>query len=136
MFEAWHVRQQHVEQQEEQLRQTLRQMSDAERLAFYRSYYKRIKDPDTFAALNWCFVAGLHNFYIGQWLAGVLDLGLMIIGILLLFVWPAVGAFLLVLVSLIELPALFRSQVIIAHINNQIAFDILAARTHLKAIQH
>ncbi|MBM6550911.1 hypothetical protein [Marinomonas ostreistagni] len=125
MFEAWTVRQAQVSAEEEHIRHTLQQMPDAQRLAFYQRYQPAIKDPDTYAALNWFFVAGLHNFYVGQWLAGLFDLVLMLLGVGLLFVAPAIGIALLVLVALIELPTLLRSQVIVAHLNNQIALRLL-----------
>lgn len=125
MFEAWSLRQASVQQQEERIRQRVQRLSDPQRRHFYQTYQQRLKDPDTYAALNWCCVAGLHNFYLGQWLAGLFDLSLMLLGILCLFFAPLIGIGLLVLVTVIELPALFRSQIIIAHVNNQTALAIL-----------
>ena len=126
MFEAWHLRQQQVHDDEEALRQLLRALPDTQRKSFYKRYSPKLKDPDTYAALNWFFIAGLHNFYLGQWLLGLADLCLMLLGVVLLFLAePYVGIAVIGLVILIELPALFRSQIIVANYNNQLGFRTL-----------
>ena len=127
MFEAWHLRQQQVQADEEQIRRHLRSLTAEQRLAFYKVYTPYLKDPDTYASLNWLFIAGVHHFYLGKWLLGCLDLGIMVLGIFMLFVLPTVGLSLIILVTVIEVPALFRSQTIVAHYNNQIALRALAS---------
>ncbi|SBS29223.1 hypothetical protein MAQ5080_01333 [Marinomonas aquimarina] len=131
MFEAWTLKSDQVEAQEEALRQALRGLSDPQRSAFYKAYNPQIKDPDTYATLNWCFVAGLHNFYLKQWAAGLFDLILMLVGVFMLVVFWPVGVALLVFVTLIELPALFRSQLIVADYNNRLGWEVLkSVNTH------
>ncbi|WP_417505108.1 hypothetical protein [Marinomonas gallaica] len=125
MFEAWHLRSEKVTEQDEALRLALRNLSDEQRGLFYKQYTTQLKDPDTYATLNWFFISGLHNFYLKEWLAGALDLLLMLIGCLLLFIIPLLGVALLILVSLIELPALFRSQIIVADYNNKLGWRLL-----------
>ncbi|MCO4784569.1 TM2 domain-containing protein [Marinomonas atlantica] len=125
MFEAWYLRSENVTEQEETLRLALRNLSDEQRSLFYKQYATQIKDPDTYAALNWFFVSGLHNFYLKEWLAGILDLMLMLIGCILLFFIMPLGVALLILVSVIELPALFRSQIIVADYNNKLGWRLL-----------
>lgn len=125
MFEAWTLKSDQVIEQEEALRQALRSLSDEQRHAFYKVYNPQIKDPDTYATLNWCFVAGLHNFYLKQWAAGLFDLLLMLVGIVMLAVFWPLGVALLILVTVIELPALFRSQIIVADYNNKLGWQLL-----------
>ena len=125
MFEAWTLKSDQVAEQEEALRLALRQLSDSERSTFYKAYNPQIKDPDTYATLNWFFIAGLHNFYLKQWIMGLFDLVLMVIGVVMLAVFWPLGAALIALVSLIELPALFRSQIIVADYNNQLGWSVL-----------
>lgn len=129
MFEAWTLKSDQVAEQEEALRQALRNLSDGQRRLFYKAYNPQIKDPDTYATLNWFFVAGLHNFYLKQWAAGLFDLLLMVVGIVMLAVFWPVGVALLILVCLIELPALFRSQIIVSDYNNQLGWKVLNSFT-------
>lgn len=130
MFEAWRLQSEIVAQQEEQLRRELRQLPDTTRNAFYKRYNGQLKDPDTYATLNWFFIAGLHNFYLKQWAAGAFDLTLMIIGLALLPVSTSLGISMIILVSVIELPALFRSQIIVRHYNTQLGWRLLQSVTH------
>jgi len=57
-------------------------LPDAQRAEFYRKSGKKIRDPDTYAALNWFFVIGLHHFYLRRWLRGWLNVGLIVISAL------------------------------------------------------
>jgi TM2 domain-containing membrane protein YozV len=128
MFAAWRVRHADVEAREEALREQLRSLTDEQRRNFYRLYRPRLRDPDTYAVLNWFFVGGLHHFYLGDIAAGLFNLLVMLTGVGLLLVTPLIGAGvppfaplagvgLIVLVVVIELPALFRSQAVVAERN-------------------
>ena len=92
-----------VDAEEERLRQQAADLSDYQRQAFYQTLKPRLKDPDTYATLNWCFFAGLHHFYLGQWFRGLFNLVVSAIGIGLLFtaVWLA-GLLLLLAIALVE----------------------------------
>lgn len=83
---------------------------------------QRIKDPDTYAVLNWFFVAGLHHFYLANYPRGVVNLTLMLIGLLWI---ESVGLLLILLVFLIELPQLFKSQQIVHAYNNRVMKTLL-----------
>lgn len=48
----------------ERLRKCVGALPDDKRLAFYKKVEQRLKDPDTYAALNYLFIAGLHHFYL------------------------------------------------------------------------
>lgn len=119
MFEAYTLREEDVKQQTEALRRKVESLSSEQRSRYFSQYSKLVKDPDTYATLNWFFLAGLHHFYLGNVLQGILNLGVMLIGVALCFVMPVIGASLIALIFLIELPALFRSQIISDYDNNQ-----------------
>jgi TM2 domain-containing membrane protein YozV len=109
-----------VEQQEEALRKEIMMLSDESKIIFYSTVKKKIKDPDTYAALNWFFVAGLHHFYLGKWIRGLFDLITFILGLALIIAGHVeIGLALIFVISIIELWALFRSQIIIQDLNNQ-----------------
>lgn len=111
-----------VLEQQEQIRRQVRELPDEDRAAYYKLAEKQIKDQDTYATLNYIFIAGLHHFYLGKW-----QLGLMNISIF----WAGVGCFFLgfveVSIALIlgivafEVYELFRSEVIVENHNNEIS---------------
>ncbi|MBA1149184.1 TM2 domain-containing protein [Ectothiorhodospiraceae bacterium WFHF3C12] len=110
-----------VEAEEERLREAAAALPDDKRRTFYREVKRELKDPDTYAVLNWFFLVGLHHFYLRRWGRGVLDLGLVLLGIVLLVMQQLVaGVALILLVAIVELWALVRSQVIVQDWNNQV----------------
>lgn len=120
------LEQQQVDAEEERLRELAAALPDVQRQQFFQQLKRELRDPDTYATLNWCFLAGLHHFYLGQWRRGLFNLLVFIAGLALLFSpWPWLGVVLIVLISVAELWALFRSQIIIQHWNNQIMRRLL-----------
>lgn len=116
-----------VEAEEEQLRAEARKLPDDARAAFFREVTRQLRDPDTYAVLNWFFLAGLHHFYLGRWGRGLFDLGLFLTGIALIALGQALAGIALVLfISVVELWALFRSQIIVQHYNNEIVRRVLS----------
>lgn len=113
-----------VAAQEEAMRLKVRDLPDEDRKRFYGIAKKKLKDPDTFAVLNYLFITGLHHFYLGHWLRGMINFVGFIIAVLLMvdgqWLW---GLGLLVAFSLTELYALFRSQVIVQDYNNKVMED-------------
>ena len=118
---------QRVEEEEEALRRLVSQLDDAARAAYYKRIEKRVRDPDTYATLNFLFITGLHHFYLGRWLRGVLSLAGFIAGVILIFAgqW-VIGALLIAAISLVELYELFRSQAIVQDYNNKVMRAALA----------
>jgi hypothetical protein len=118
--------------EESQLRDRVAALSVQEKKQYYAQELQYIKDPDTYAALNWIFVAGLHHFYIGKWQRGLINIALMCAGILLYIsgVFTLFGAALIALVFIIELPQLFNSEKIIYDYNNQLMKDLLKQFDH------
>jgi TM2 domain-containing membrane protein YozV len=111
----------HMEQAEARLRDQIHALPQETKQAYYTQIRQRTRDPDTYAALNWGLIAGLHHFYLGNWPRGVLDLTALIVGLLLIFwaesLWAGVG--IIVLLSLFELWELFNSQMIVRRHNLQ-----------------
>ena len=105
-----------------------------QRQAFYREFGRRVKDPDTYAVLNYFFVAGLHHFYLGKTTRGMINVVLMLVGLLLLPMFAPLGIILLLTVLLIELPQLFKSQRIVFAHNLELMEQILDEVTDEKAL--
>jgi len=112
---------QQVQQEEEALRLIIRDLPDDKRKQFYATAKKKLKDPDTFAVLNYIFITGLHHFYLGHWLRGILNLVVFIAAITLIVMglWQ-LGLGMIIATSLLEVYALFRSQLIVQDYNNQV----------------
>jgi TM2 domain-containing membrane protein YozV len=116
-----------LRQEEEALREQIYQLPAEQKKQFYVLEVAQVKDPDTYAALNWAFVAGLHHFYLGRWLRGLFNIMLMISGVILYFAtqWPLIGGGLVLFVFIIELPQLFNSEKIVHIHNNQLIKNLL-----------
>ncbi|PKG83874.1 hypothetical protein CXF85_10280 [Colwellia sp. 75C3] len=117
----------YLRQEEEQLREQIAKLNSEQKKRYYALEVAQVKDPDTYAVLNWTFLAGLHHFYLGKWQRGLLNLVLMITGGLLYFshLLPLLGGGLVLLIFIIELPQLFNSQKIIHRYNNQLMKRLL-----------
>lgn len=109
-----------VEQRQEQLREQIALLPQEQRKHFYQRWQKQVKDPDSYAVLNYLLLAGLHHFYLGKWLRGAVNLVISIIAILLVALGAGLlGLGLLVAITIVELPALFRSELVVLDYNNQ-----------------
>jgi len=116
-----------VEEQQDQIRRQIREMSDEQRRTFYTLSEKKIKDPDTYATLNYIFIAGLHHFYLGKWLLGLINITVFWGGVACIFMkYIDLGIALIVGIALFELFELFRSQALVQHHNNLISQEILS----------
>lgn len=116
-----------VEEQQDQIRRQIREMSDEQRRTFYALSEKKIKDPDTYATLNYIFIAGLHHFYLGKWLLGLINITVFWGGVAcILLKYIDLGIALIVGIAIFELFELFRSQALVQHHNNLISQEILS----------
>lgn len=109
-------------EQEEALRNKAAQLSSELRKQYYQLEEQLVKDPDTYAVLNYFFAAGLHHFYLGKIVRGVVNLVLMLIGLALI---PYHGWVLIIFVCVIELPQLFNSQKIVRQYNIDVMREVL-----------
>jgi len=129
MFESLTLDNEQVAYTADVLRKKVFELSEDDRRSFYRLTKNRIKDADTYAILNWFFIMGLHHFYLRQWIRGVINLFLLFVGVCFI---PFYGIGLIVIfgVALSELPACFRSKVIVDNHNNKVQESILQTLSH------
>ena len=115
-------------EREESIRCRVAGLSKQNQKAYYRAFGTALKDPDTYAVLNYIFVCGLHHFYLGRWVRGGVNLAVFVVGMvcLVLGVWW-LGLGLILLITLVELPALFLSQSIVRCFNNDLSESLLAS---------
>lgn len=119
-----------VTEHEEQLRVRVRALSDEQRRAYFAKVEKKLKDPDTYATLNYIFIAGLHHFYLGKWPLGLVNIACFWGGVgLLIAGWAEAGVALLIGIAVFELYELFRAQIIVQNHNNLVSQDVLASIT-------
>lgn len=114
------LNQHQVDAEEERLREIVRELSEEQRRLFYRDLKSELRDPDTYAALNWGLLVGLHHFYLKNWAHGLCDIAAFLVGILLIFTgyfWPGVA--LLLILAGWEIWTLFRAQMIVQDSNNR-----------------
>lgn len=117
--------QQLIDEEEERIRQLVRELPDEQRASFYRQTEQQLKDPDTYATLNYIFIAGLHHFYLGKWTRGIINIVIFWLGVALLFsplLW--LGILVIIAISVFELYELFRAQRIVQEHNNALMLDI------------
>lgn len=110
-----------VAEKEESIRKLVRELPCDRRLKFFKEAENKLKDPDTYATLNYIFIAGLHHFYLGKWERGLLNIVVFLAGIIALFTgYAGIGAMMILAISVFELYALFKSQAIVQEYNNDI----------------
>ncbi|RXJ74616.1 hypothetical protein CS022_03360 [Veronia nyctiphanis] len=114
-----------LEHKEEALAQDVRNLSDAERKLYYKAQTKQLKDPDTYASLNWTFIGGVHHLYLGKYLVFVIELFLLISAVAGLVMGYEIAVIVLIGLALFELPQLFFSQKIVRQKNYDISRAIL-----------
>ena len=119
-----------IQADEERIRKWVRALQDGKRLQFFQQAEQALKDPDTYAVLNYLFIAGLHHFYLGKWLRGLINLSVFIAGAVLLFMhFTAAGLLLLIGITVIELKDLFYSQLVVQDYNNGVMEKIYHSLT-------
>lgn len=117
-----------VDAREEELRLAIRELPDTKRKAFYERAEHELKDPDTFAVLNYLFIAGLHHFYLGRWFRGLINLAVFSGSVYLIYLGQWRNGFIVFgIITALELYALFRSQIIVKNYNNNTSSEILGS---------
>ena len=127
------ISQEVIDSKEEEIRERVSRLSNDDKKVFYFLVNKKIKDPDTYAVLNWLFIAGLHHFYLHKFMRGFINLslsGISLIGITMSLKNDSWSSFLIflglgVLLFFIELPQLFASQKIVQEYNNTVMEEAL-----------
>ncbi|MEE4245151.1 MAG: hypothetical protein V2I33_07055 [Kangiellaceae bacterium] len=111
-----------VDNAEESIRQAIAQLPDERRAKIFSESKKQIKDPDTYAALNYGLMAGLHHMYLGKYVRALAEIVIFILGVYLLVNEQgfAIGLAIVITITAIELYELFRAQIIVQDHNNQV----------------
>lgn len=116
---------QELEQDEERIRALVHGLSDKQRSIFYSQVEENLKDPDTYAALNFIFIAGLHHFYLGKMARGTINIVIFLIGIAWIIAgYLTIGIAFIIAVSAVELGALFQAQKTVKAYNNKVMQEI------------
>lgn len=111
-----------LDYEEEEIRKAVGCLNNFENQYYQKKFYKLSRDPDTYATLNWFCIFGLHHLYLQKYFWGAFNLLLMCFGLYKIFSY---GIFVLLILFLIELPALFYSQKIVKRYNIVISRKIL-----------
>ena len=127
MFEGLNLKKDLVEYESQRLKERVRELNDDQRRHYFNLLEPALKDHDTYAVLNYLLLLGLHHFYLGKFFRGSLNLIILLTGTsLILFTkYVFVGTLIIFFILIVELLALFRSQVIVMNHNNHLSKEIL-----------
>ncbi|WP_144394231.1 TM2 domain-containing protein [Pleionea sediminis] len=109
-----------LENDQDELRKLISQLSDDDRARIYSELKNELKDPDTYAALNFGLFAGLHHFYLGRVGRAISELLIFVLGIWIVVAGNLLGWILVAAVTLVEIYELFRAQVVVFQYNNDL----------------
>lgn len=113
-----------LERNEELLRKQVSLLPESQRKEFYKRQSEELKDPDTYAALNWLFLGGFHHCYLGKYALFAIELMLLSVSIVGFLLGHPSALFILVLLVAYELPQLFFSQKIARQYNYNVSCEI------------
>jgi len=116
---------QELEKKEELFRQQLNGLSKEQRKSFYEVQSQNLKDPDTYAALNWLFLGGIHHLYLKKYALFAMELILLTVSVIGFFLGHASSIYIIILLCVYELPQLFFSQKIARQYNYNLSCNIL-----------
>ena len=127
MFEGLNLKKDLVEYESQRLKERVRELNDDQRRHYFNLLEPALKDHDTYAVLNYLLLPGLHHFYLGKFFRGSLNLIILLTGTSLIFFtkYVFVGTLIIFFILIVELLALFRSQVIVTDHNNHLSKEIL-----------
>ena len=127
MFEGLNLKKDLVEYESQRLKERVRELNDDQRKHYFNLLEPALKDHDTYAVLNYLLLPGLHHFYLGKFFRGSLNLIILLTGTSLIFLtkYVFVGTLIIFFILIVELLALFRSQVIVMNHNNHLSKEIL-----------
>ena len=113
-----------LEKNEELLRNQVNLLPETQKKEFYERQSTKLKDPDTYATLNWFFLGGFHHCYLGKYGLFALELALLTISIIGLILGHTSAFIILALLVFYELPLLFFSQKIARQHNFNLSCEI------------
>ena len=118
-----------LEAKEEQLRQQVRERSQEQRQQFYNEQTKLLKDPDTYATLNWLFLGGIHHFYLKKYVHFAVEATVLLICLIGLIAGMPMFWIGIIAIAIYELPQLFFSQKIVRQYNYREARELISRIT-------
>ncbi|OOE71738.1 hypothetical protein [Salinivibrio kushneri] len=99
-----------LEAQEEALRKQVNGLTQSQKKRYFAEQSRQLKDPDTYAALNWAFLGGFHHLYLRKYRLFIVECTLLVIAVIGLVMSQPYFALILVGLVLFELPQLFLAQ--------------------------
>ncbi|MZI95329.1 hypothetical protein F9817_19320 [Vibrio sp. CAIM 722] len=114
-----------LEEKEQALSQQVHALEVTRKRYYFAQLAARIKDPDTYAVLNWSFIGGFHHLYLGRYGLFLGEIFLLIVAITTISLGITSGWFIIGLLVLFELPQLFFSQKIVRQYNYSVSTKIL-----------
>lgn len=106
------------------MRKQVSSLPESQKKEFYELQSKKLKDPDTYATLNWFLIGGFHHCYLGKYALFALELILLTVSIIDLTLGRPSAFIILSLLVIYELPQLFFSQKIARHRNYKLSCKI------------
>lgn len=113
-----------LEQKEDRLRQQVSSLPEKKKKVYYKEQSQKLKDPDTYASLNWFFLGGFHHCYLGKYVLFIIELILLSISIIGLILEHSSSIYIIAALALYELPQLFFSQKIVRQHNYDVSCQI------------
>ncbi|ASM97619.1 hypothetical protein [Vibrio vulnificus] len=113
-----------LEENEELLRKQVNLLPEVQKKEFYNRQSKQLKDPDTYATLNWLFLGGFHHCYLGKYGLFALEITILLVSVVGLVLGHSSALLILMLLVIYELPQLFFSQKIARQHNYDLSCKI------------
>lgn len=110
---------------EEKLRELAASLPGEQRKKYYVELGRRVKDPDTYAALSYAMMLGIRHFYLGRVGRGLLDVFVVLFGIALLIMGNLLGLLMLLVIFTLDVVGLIRSQKIVKRYNLERSKELL-----------
>ncbi|GFZ81809.1 hypothetical protein GCM10011403_26570 [Pseudohongiella nitratireducens] len=113
--------------EEHELRDSIRALSATQRRRYDLLEARLLKRPSTYVRLNIAFPLGLHHFYLGRLLRGLMNLSLTLTALFLLLYtdFIAYGWMVMLATVLLDIPQLMNARLLVHSRNNQIMADCL-----------
>lgn len=115
---------QELKTQEALLRDQVNGLTPSQKKRYFAEQTRQLKDPDTYAVLNWAFLGGFHHLYLRKYRLFIVECTLLVIAIIGLVMSQPYFALILVGLVLFELPQLFWAQKIARQYNYHVSRSI------------
>jgi TM2 domain-containing membrane protein YozV len=114
-----------LEELEKSLKVDIQKLPQFTKAKYFNEFSNRVKDPDTYAVLNWLFLGGIHHFYLGRFITFGIEMTLLLISLSCYLAGFPVSLLILIAIAIYELPQLFFSQRIVREYNLNLSSKIL-----------